>query len=350
MSSTPPPAPRLPKYAHAAASVAVTHIASEASASQTDSARFEAIERSASEVLLDIFTRYMRSLGTATRAAAQHASRSQCNVADMLVGLRSVHAGTAGMRTAELLAFLADAPEGALPVGSAFPAPRDAAVLATAGAVGDTDAAPPVVAEPRPAHLPDFLPPLPEKRTYMQTATYSPRPSDGAAAKKKRSKHRRQAQDSLFALTELERGRSAGANAGLATAAPPLPPPPPLPTMPPEDAHEHATEEEAARETAAEERAAADSLRRHDGILAMSRFPDVLIPGQPAVLQSSAHSESSGIVAPFGSACSGSDGAAAAAAAPALDARPLQDAHKKILGLKHLHGLDGAETGNAGDD
>ena len=108
----------------------------------------------------------------------------------------------------------------------------------------------------------------------------------------------------------------------------------------------------AARETAAEERAAADSLRRHDGILAMSRFPDVLIPGQPAVLQSSAHSESSGIVAPFGSACSGSDGAAAAAAAaaPALDARPLQDAHKKILGLKHLHGLDGAETGNAGDD
>ena len=106
--------------------------------------------------------------------------------------------------------------------------------------------------------------------------------------------------------------------------------------------------EEAARETAADERAAAESNRRNEGVESITRFPDVLAPGQPAVLQSSARFESSGI-APRGRRERSGGGGGGAARAQAT--RPLQDAHKAILGLKHMHGLDRVETsGNAGGD
>ena len=339
-----PTGPRLPSYAHAASRTALALITSEARAADDDPARFDAIERSASEALLDIFTRYMRAVGTASRATAQHAARSQCNLADVLVGISSVHAGSAGVHPGELLAFLEEAPEVAFPVNlsSAFPAPRESldTTPADSNAAASTDA--------RPAHLPDFLPPLPEKRTYMHTHVHNSRPSDGTAARKKKSKHRRQAQDSLFAAAEAEDSRAANGAGGASGAGPP---PPPLPVMPTAAAGGTGPWEEAARETAADERAAAESNRRNEGVESITRFPDVLAPGQPAVLQSSARFEASGIAPPAGGASGGAARGGGGGGAGAGETRPLQDAHKAILGLKHMHGLDRVETsGNAGGD
>ena len=73
---------------------------------------------------------------------------------------------------------------------------------------------------------------------------------------------------------------------------------------------------------------------------------DVLIPGLPAVVQSSARLETSGMlgVPEFGTpAPPSSAGASAAAAAAAVNAAP--DRQRAILGLKHLHGLDGLDEG-----
>ena len=59
--------------------------------------------------------------------------------------------------------------------------------------------------DPRPPHVPDFLPAFPEKRTYVHTATSNVRAADGPAAKKRRTKNRRQAQDSLLNFADAER-------------------------------------------------------------------------------------------------------------------------------------------------
>ena len=59
------------------------------------------------------------------------------------------------------------------------------------------------------------------------TATHNSRATDGPAAKKRRAKHRRQAQESLLALAEAQDGDSAAATTGI------CPPPPPLPATPP---------------------------------------------------------------------------------------------------------------------
>jgi hypothetical protein len=84
------------------------------------------------------------------------------------------------------------------------------------------------------------------------------------------------------------------------------------------------------------------------GVAALRALPDQLVPSLPAVLQSSARLESSGMVGlpPFG-APPPSGGAvpigASSATAAALASAP--ERHKAILGLKHLHGLDGLDEG-----
>ena len=65
------PPPPLPSYAEAASRTALSLIISEAVDPGGECTRFEAIERSASEALLDVFTRFLRTLGGAARSAAQ---------------------------------------------------------------------------------------------------------------------------------------------------------------------------------------------------------------------------------------------------------------------------------------
>ena len=315
-------APPLSSYALAASRTALSLIVSEASDGasgiRAGTRGFEAVERSASEALLDIFTRYMRGLGLSARAAAQHAGRSECNIADMLAGLRASGA-EGGMLPKDLLAFLEEAPEAAFPcnLSATFPVPRPP--LPTAGASGTAGA------EARPAHIPDFLPPFPEKRTYSHTATHNSRATDGPAAKKRRAKHRRQAQESLLSLAEAQDGDGAAATIGI------CPPPPPLPALPGED--------EEAIEAAIG--SGAQGAQPGEGAMALASVPDVLAASFPGVLQSSARLETSGCAttAPFGLPTAPASTATnqAAAAAAVATSHPRQLA---ILNLKHENGLD----------
>lgn len=344
--------PPLVSYAEAASRTALSMIVAEAHEPGGERTEFEAVERSASEALLDVFSRFMRSLGGAARSAAQHAGRSESNLADLLVGINAVSPDGAGLSVPELRSFLEEAPEVAFPVNvSTFPVPRPPPSASAAAA-----AATAVSADPRPAHVPDFLPPFPEKRLYSHTVTYNSRPVDVPAAKKRRAKNRRHAQDSLLNLADAMRGGSAN------SATEGTMPPPPLPALPDKNSGSAGAVPEAMREDGAD--GGFGGSASSAGLALLRSVPDVLVPSMPAVLQSSARRlETSGLVdAPaFGEplpaasaqAAAGIVGNAAVANAVA-NAPPRQ---KAILGLKHLHGLDGLDdargrrgAGGGGDD
>ena len=336
------PPPPLPSYAEAASRTALSLIISEAVDPGGERTRFEAIERSASEALLDVFTRFLRTLGGAARSAAQHAGRSESNIADLLYGLQSVAPDGMALSVPELLAFVEDAPEVAFPVNvSAFPVasqPPSAAATAAAAAATSSD--------PRPAHVPDFLPPFPEKRTYSRTAVETKRKVDAPAAKKRRAQNRRDAQDSLLKYADRVRGDGAAADGAM--------PPPPLPALP--DEHDDGGAG-----------AVAEALREDDGdggglssgasgagVAVLRSVPDVLVPSLPALLQSSSRRlETSGLIdlPAFGAPPpqSASDAAAAGGVmgseAFKMAMQNAPDRQREILKLKHLHGLDGLDEG-----
>ena len=332
----------LPTYALSASRTALTLIVSEASEEGSGSAGFAAIERSASEALLDIFTRYMRSLGAAARGAAQHAGRSESNAADMLYALRTAGAG---LRPRDLLDLLDDAPEVAFPcnLSAEFPAPRAPLSAAEAEAAAE--------GEPRPPHVADFLPAFPEKRTYSRTATHNSRAADGPEAKKRRSKHRRQAQDSLMdSLVAEAEGGAAGRglgnpNVASASSSAAVVPPPPLPLLPPAD---EVLPAEALRDTTATGTDGGPPMRR-GGAAMLASVPDILAPSFPGLLQSSARLETSGNYtsgAAFGARGMTAEAelaAATAAAAVAINSAPEREA--EILKLDHKHGLDSISYG-----
>jgi hypothetical protein len=152
------------------------------------------------------------------------------------------------------------------------------------------------------------------------------RENDAPAAKKRRSKHKRQAQDSLLALTEAMACRTDGDDG---TASLSGPAPPPLPALPADD----------------DEGANGDAATAGDEVAAVLRgVPDGLATGIPAVLQSSAKLECSGLQSPTVQPAAVAGGEPIGAAA-AVTANPRQAA---ILGLKHLHGLDGIDEGRSG--
>ena len=336
--------PTLSSYADAVARTSLALIVRE-TRPEDEPRRVEAIERSASEALQDILTRYLRSLGNAARAASNHACRSESNIVDLLAALNATAPAGVGLSPAELLRFLEDeATEVAFPVNvAAFPVqppPLSAAAIAAAEAT--------VSNEPRPPHLsfPDkksgdgggdwWFPNYPEKRTYSHTAVHNERPEDGPAAKKRRAQNRLQATDTLLAFSDdarkaaAESSAAASSSSGGAAAAsigapPPLLPPPAMPDD--------------------EEVADGDD----GGASALRRVPDVLVPSFPAVLQSSAKLETSGLVdsrPAFGqpAAAGGSGSAAAAAEAVKMVHERVKDVtnerQKRILtDAKHHGGL-----------
>ena len=80
---------------------------------------FTMIQRSASDSLIDVISRFVRTVGAMSTRAAQHASRSEVNANDVLRGLRSVGAAP----VPELLEFLRAEPDMPFPHNVAsFPA------------------------------------------------------------------------------------------------------------------------------------------------------------------------------------------------------------------------------------
>ena len=338
-------------YAHAAARTALALILSENQPSAS-LAGIETVERSAMEALLDIFMRYMRTVATVTRAAAQHAGRSESNLADLFTGLDAVSAG--GSPTSlplELLQFVEEeATEAPFPCNiCSFPVvqPPTVEMSSSAAVAAGTEA--------RPAHVPDFLPHFPDRRTYVRTAMHNVRPSNVPAAKHRRSQHKRQAQESLLTAAQASKGntyagyggRVVGTSGTRDSSLSGASQPPPLPQFPdsPEvkdgaDGFGFMRE----REGEASIAGVGCAFQAQDaGMAALCSVPDVLVAGMPATLQCASKLECSatGVPPPL-EALSGVQGDAIAAST--------NPRHAAILKLKHMHGLDAIEEGGRGGE
>ena len=270
-------------YAAALARISVAQIVRGAYDELHGGQGFTLIQSSACDSLVDVISRYVRTVGSVSAQAAQHASRSEANMNDVLLGLNA--AGGASLE--DLLDFAKSAPDLQFPRDVArFPcaAGQEEGRGSANSSVKDASRKPARAAEPRPQYVPDFLPPFPDPCTYRRTATHNKRAMDPLQARKQRAKLKRQAQESLLGLQQGD-GASCSADgfcgAAASTAAPP---PAPLPSLRP-----------AAASTA---EAMGDGVSDGGGGAAGSRLvPDVLVPGVAAVLQSSAASECGGLQA-----------------------------------------------------
>jgi len=327
-------------YARAIARVSVAQIARNAHDEMHGGPGFKMIERSACESLLDVVSRFVRSVGAVSAQAAQHASRSEVNANDVLRGLRSVGAAP----VPELLEFLHTEPDMPFPHNVAsFPAATPKPDPAEGGgsnvgpvAVGAREGSKKRAAEPRPAHVPDFFPPFPEPCTYRRTTTLNKRALDPQQARKQRAKYKRQAQESLLGLQQGASGAVDGA-AAVEALLPSLRSEPTAGLLGQPGAEEMLEGDDDAPGVSA-------------GAL---RVPDVLAPGMPAVLQSSAASECCGVQAASAVPARSREGDAAPGAANlgasgASAARRTK--HEAILGLQHMHDLEEVEAERHGGD
>ena len=272
-------------YAAALARISVAQIVRGAYDELHGGQGFTLIQRSACDSLVDVISRYVRAVGSVSAQAAQHASRSEANLNDVLLGLNA--AGGASLE--DLLDFAKSAPDLQFPRDVArFPcaaAQEEGRGSANSG-VKDASRKPARAAEPRPQYVPDFLPPFPDPCTYRRTATHNKRAMDPLQARKQRAKLKRQAQESLLGLQQGDGGPSSADGFCGAAASAAAPPPAPLPSLHPATA------------SASAEATVGDGVSDGGGGSAGSRLvPDVLVPGVAAVLQSSAASECGGLQA-----------------------------------------------------
>lgn len=142
-----------------ALSVARTALVSIVRERTDDGAGYEAIERSGCEALLDILTRYIRTVGSASSSATRHAGRSESNYADVRLGLEAVR----GSSAPSLLAFMQQIPEEVLPQNvAAFPVPWRATQMPPLRPAGPRHTKPM-------EYMPDYLPAFPDPCTYKRT-------------------------------------------------------------------------------------------------------------------------------------------------------------------------------------
>ena len=251
----------------------------------------DAVDESAFESLVDVFECYVRTIGSVGSQAAQHAGRTHANLSDALLGLSAVGAGPiAALRDLQRVApDLGPAGHDALPQFGRGGARRvEGAAAASRGS-----------AEGRPPHVPDYLPPMPDPSAHRATTVRNTRDVDQRGARKLRTKLNRQAQHSLMSIQ-----RDGGAG-GLPSSAP-----------------------------AASAGGVFDGASSSGGALVV---PDVLVAGQPAVLQSSAAAECAQSALARPAAGDPPDaGASAEATAPV----PKRSKHEAVLMLQHLHELE----------
>ena len=154
---------------------------------------FASIQRSSVESLLDILTRYLRTLGTLSAQGAQHAGRAEANFLDVHLALKAV--GVASPR--ELLAFsrVRELPY-RHPVHILYPVrPSEMRTFASGCPLSWAPLA-------RPAHVPDFTPPFPDSTSCSKNTVYQQRELNVQATRRKRSRLKRDAQDQLLSLQQ----------------------------------------------------------------------------------------------------------------------------------------------------
>eukprot|EP00850_Spirogloea_muscicola_P010457 SM000061S19284 [mRNA] locus=s61:524736:526653:- [translate_table: standard] len=161
---------------------------------------FQAIQRSAIDTLADVLIRYLSEIGGTAHAYTEHAGRVESHLADVLLALSDV-----GAPPSDIIRFANCTPDTqfAQPVPK-FPIRKKSRSLTPSFAQRGE--------EPPHGDIPDWLPALPDRHTYVATPVWRERPSNPRKDSIELGKERRRAEKSLVSLSrrlQLRFGRAA---------------------------------------------------------------------------------------------------------------------------------------------
>lgn len=190
------------RFARAVARTAVAQV--------LESARFQAARGSATDALAEVLTRYVQEVAALSRDAAAQAGRADAALPDVLAALAEL-----GTTAPSLVKFVREDAE-EVPFARAlprFPLRKRPKLSPSFAALGETP----------PAHVPAFLPALPDKHTYQRTPVYADRAVDVPAQREALAKDQRKAEQALITLHEkvsplggTDEGASANGDSGRA--------------------------------------------------------------------------------------------------------------------------------------
>lgn len=153
---------------------------------------FKAIEQSAHDTLTDILAAYIEELGYNAHIAAEHSCRTESNFYDVSYALELM-----GSDFDKLHLFYKKSDEIPFPRGiPAFPMEAQAP---TRGVLRDAIA-------PHPPHIPSWLPPFPDARTYKSTPLFPHRDMSTKTIKSEREKNRQYMENNLANLHQRSSG------------------------------------------------------------------------------------------------------------------------------------------------
>jgi len=149
---------------------------------------FDALQKSARDVLAEVLVRYISEIGSISHDVAELAGRTKPNVFDVLSALDDL-----GTSMRDVMEYAAQAEE--VPFAKPLPQFPVRRVPDLPPSFGDAQEEPP-------SHIPRFLPALPDQHTYRQTPTYEGRELDIKGATQTMYKNNRQADKALLGLLE----------------------------------------------------------------------------------------------------------------------------------------------------
>eukprot|EP01104_Vermistella_antarctica_P020029 TRINITY_DN827_c1_g5_i1.p1 TRINITY_DN827_c1_g5~~TRINITY_DN827_c1_g5_i1.p1 ORF type:complete len:358 (+),score=65.48 TRINITY_DN827_c1_g5_i1:149-1075(+) len=164
---------------------------------------FDGAETGTIEALTDVLERYVREIGDLSHWYAGVASRTDTNFHDVNLAL-----GELRVPTIDLLTFAANAPD--IPFAKAvseFPCKSKSHLPAE---LQDE-------AQRPQEHIPSFLPPFPDKRTYESTAVFVKPVTDESEIRRSRLKETRQVQRSLAKISKGSKDQDAASAISAAT-------------------------------------------------------------------------------------------------------------------------------------
>eukprot|EP01102_Stenamoeba_stenopodia_P014253 TRINITY_DN4709_c0_g2_i1.p1 TRINITY_DN4709_c0_g2~~TRINITY_DN4709_c0_g2_i1.p1 ORF type:complete len:322 (+),score=74.95 TRINITY_DN4709_c0_g2_i1:141-1106(+) len=172
---------------------------------------FNSMQASACDALVDILRQYIQQIGHIAHQYAESSSRTEANFLDVKMAFQDMN-----INIVDLMSFHANYwPDMPFPKAvPPFPVKRKAKKMvddalsasttslstSSTSSEGTTEANGETQADRE--HIPDFLPPFPDKRTYVSTAKFKERVVDSRVIRKLKSKRKRQVEQALTAINE----------------------------------------------------------------------------------------------------------------------------------------------------
>ena len=148
---------------------------------------FDSIQASALDALTDILVKYIEELGYGAHLYAELSCRTDCNFLDLCLALKDCN-----VTLRELLDYSTNTEE----IPFAKPIPPFPIKPAEVRPIDVEENDP-----NRPEYVPYYLPPFPEKHTYIFTPTYEERNTEPGTIRKLKNKRKRQVELSLSQLS-----------------------------------------------------------------------------------------------------------------------------------------------------